>query len=161
MESIDRLTGQKQDIAQTLKELGRVGDRSLNVMADSLRDDVAELCALVSRNAGRLDAERYGNNQAYTSQVEELNDNMTMLCDQISLDVQQINEQLALRDMDQIHMRRYDDIQETITHFAVDFVQNASKDLIREIQKVKEQLHTRDVDARSTTDTDIGGDERG
>lgn len=161
MESIDRLTGQKQDIAQTLKELGRVGDKSLNVMADSLRDDVAELCSLVSRNAGRLDVERYGNNQAYTSQVEELSDNMTMLCDQISLDVQQINEQLALRDMDQIHMRRYDDIQETITHFAVDFVQNASKDLIREIQKVKEQLKTRDVDARSTTDTDVGGDERG
>lgn len=161
MESIDRLTGQKQDIAQTLKELGRVGDKSLNVMADSLRDDVAELCSLVSRNAGRLDVERYGNNQAYTSRVEELSDNMTMLCDQISLDVQQINEQLALRDMDQIHMRRYDDIQETITHFAVDFVQNASKDLIREIQKVKEQLKTRNVDARSTTDTDIGGDERG
>ena len=154
MTSLDDLTMRKSDISESLRELGRVSDKALNIMANSLRDDVAELCSLVAKNAGRLDAERYGDAPAYIKQVQEVSNNLTMLCDQINVDVQNINEQLELRDLAPIKMRKYDDITETITHFATDFVNNAAKDVLREIQKVKDMV--KGIDPENNKDKDDG-----
>ncbi len=149
MESLENLTAPKQDIAQTLKELGRTSDKALFKMTTTLRQDIAELCSLVANNAGRLDFDRFGDAPSYIEQVQELDLNLSMLCNRIDMDVQDINEQLSLRDMPHIKMKKYDDITETYTNFAADFVKSAAKDMIKEIQKVQDMIKAPEEKAKS------------